>query len=334
MLVLLGLSRDTFQLLNKMKNFSKILAILTMMAGLLSVDSSAAIVVRLLPIFGPPKNDPSFTAFMSNAVKTVKSGFVSYGDRTGPTDVKLMQNIGANDLLTTATASFYRGVFNPAGVWAGSRGGTVWWFVDATTDGDNLSLADMTIILSSSDSDNVLRKTVSFTVGDAYSPFAPGIHADGSEVTSGPANQQVKRVIVAIGSPSFPVSNDSDVKAVGDYLNQFPNWRTTAMLSMRGTSTSASLSKGLPMLSAFRNPANNHFIVKAEANGDTTTYNLQASTSLGKDGVWDKVGTIRAGETLDLGEVKASTLFVQYMPRLQTQSVSKLPPPPVFDFTS
>ena len=158
----------------------------------------------------------------------------------------------------------------------------------------------------------MLGKVVSLE-GTAYSPLAPGIRADGSEVTSGPANQQVKRVIVGIGSKSFPVSSSNDEQAVKDYLNQFPNWRMTAMVTAKETIVTVILSKAQPKLMAV--VAGDRLMVSAEGNGDPVSYRVQSSPTLGPSAVWTAVGSIKAGQTVDLGPTSSGTaLFVRYGP--------------------
>ena len=263
----------------------KILAV--MVLGLLGVASSWAAIIKVLPSFGPTQASPQFAAYAADAVVTIKA--------TGTLSV-LLSHVTPENLTTRSDGI-----------------GTVWWWLDVTADlGETLSLADVSGLFTSSDSGNVLGKVVSLE-GTAYSPLAPGIRADGSEVTSGPANQQVKRVIVGIGSKSFPVSSSNDEQAVKDYLNQFPNWRMTAMVTAKETIVTVILSKAQPKLMAV--VAGDRLMVSAEGNGDPVSYRVQSSPTLGPSAVWTAVGSIKAGQTVDLGPTSSGTaLFVRYGP--------------------
>lgn len=283
--------------------------------GLAVFTGQAAIAVRIIPLFGPPQNAASYLGYATNAINLIKiDGVLPAGERTSPTDARLLQLVAPEDLMTTTSLPFYRGVFYPVAPWNNERGGTVWWWVEViANEGETVSLADISIVLSSSDPGNVLGKTVAFNgTGVAYSSTALGIQVDGSEINSGPADQQVKRVIVGIGSKSFPVSSATDVQIIRDFLNQFTNWRTTSMVTVKGITNTLVLSRAPPILKAIK--VGDRFLVIAENNGDPTSYGLQASATLGNSAVWNFVGTIQAGQTNDMVLVSSPSLFVRYTP--------------------
>jgi hypothetical protein len=219
-------------------------------------------------------------------------------------------------------------VFNPPSPWENERGGLPWEIVDVTApDGSTVALADITGKFTSTDSTNALGKTVSFS-GTLYSDYAIGIKSDGSVVTSGPATERVKRVIVAIGSKSFVANNATEMKGVRDYINSFPNWRLSFELSVQGTTVTNTMSR-LPLISA-KNEGG-MFWVTAEDTGDTKSYLIQESSNVGPtpDGTmpqWNSTGImIKPGESK---AVIGLTTWSQYFVRLYDPPTAPL----VYDF--
>jgi len=294
----------------------KTLSFALFLVSLAVVTGQTTVTFRVIPSFGPPQNSSSFLGYAANAVSLIKiTGTLPIGERTSPTDACLIQHIMPEDLMTTTSLPFYRGVFSTITPWNNERGGTVWWWVEVTAnEGETVSLSDISMVLSSSDFNNILGKTVSYSGSNiTYSVTSPGIKVDGSEITSGLANQQVKRVIVGIGSKSFPISSTANVLAVRDFINKFPNWRTTSMAIVKGITNTSILLKMPPSLRVVK--AGDRFLVTAENNGDPIGYELQTSVILGSSGVWNSVGTIWAGQTNDMGAIQDySTLFVRYAP--------------------
>ena len=284
--------------------------------GLAVFTGQAAVTIRMMPSFGPPQLATSFLSYATNAIYLIKTtGMLPMGEKASTIDARLLQHIVPEDLMTTISLPFYRGVFFPTAPWNNERGGTIWWWIEVMANaGETVSLADISVVLSSSDSGNVLGKTVSFGgAGIVYSPTALGIQADGSEITSGLANQKVKRIIVGIGSKSFPVSSMIDVQTVKDYIFQFSNWKTTCIVTIKGISSSSFLVKMPPVLRALQ--VGDKFLVIAESNGDPMSYGLQTSVTLGSPAVWNSAGIIRAGQTNDVRLVKDHpALFVRYTP--------------------
>lgn len=262
--------------------------------GVASNNSQAA-THKLLPSAGPTKSSQFFAAYAQNASDTIKAtGTLPDGEPSSPTDARLLQDIMPENLMT-----------HPDGI------GTIWWWEVLTAgEGETVALADISMVLSSSDPNNILGKTEAFSGTEVgYSPISPGIRADGSEIISGPANQQAKRVIVGVGSKSFPVSSASSVQTVRNYLNSFPNWTITSMVTAKGATDTLTLalSKAPPRLIAQRSGA--RFLVIAEDNGDPTSYELQSATSL-SSAVWNPAGSISAGQTNDVtSSVQASSAF-------------------------
>ena len=293
-----------------MKNLLSLGVVFAFLAAFL-FDASGAVAIKLIPSFGPPSYDVSYQSYaLSGAVAIKATGTLPVGapNPNSPTDARLLTQVAAEDLMTTVSAAFHRGVFNPTPPYQNARGGTVYWWIEATAAaGETVSLADVTVVLRSSDSGNILGKMVSFT-GTSYAPTAPGIMADGTEVTSGPATQQVKRVIVGVASTSFSVSSAADVQAVRDFIAQAA-WSTTATITAKGSSSSLVLAKVMPTLSLTR--MGNRFFLDASNNGDPISYEIRRSTNLVS---WTSFGIIRAGMTNDLGLVATNPppFFITY----------------------
>jgi len=259
--------------------------------------SVGGVTFLIVPRYGPPQNSVLFLPFASNVVATLKTvGTI--------TDAHPMQRVTPEDLMT----------------WADGSGGTIWWWLVAIADqGGTVSLANITATLSSSEPGNILGKTVTFGGANVgYSALSPGIRANGSEVNSGPASEQVSRVIVGVGSKSFTVTSASDAQGVRNWVNQFPNWRTTCVVTAQGSSASFSLSKGPPGLKAMQ--VAGRFLVVAEDNGDPLSYGLQSSPVLGSSAVWSFAGTIKSRQTNDLGVINNErNLFIRYSSTPPTQ---------------
>jgi hypothetical protein len=292
-----------------------------------------AVKFEVRPSPGPLLTHPTFQAYGSNALSLIVSnqGF-PMSERTSPTNVVLLGGINAEYLTVSTTTPLYRGRFSPASPWESYMGDTVWWWIEAyEEDNKTLSLSDISITISSSDTENVLGKTLSFngTTQNAYSPLAIGVREDGSIITGGPSNQQAKRVIVAVGSRYFPVSSASEYLAVQNYLASFPNWSSTAVVTAKGETRTFVLAKTQPSLIAILNQG--RFAVVAANTGDPTTYALQSTADLqGTNTLWTSIGTIRAGQTNEIVEVRGrSRLFVRYAPRLSAQRL--FPAPPTID---
>lgn len=286
--------------------------------AVINLTNLNAVTFKILPSPGPTKNSEVHAKYLENGANTIKTtGTLPTGTPASPAEARLLTSITADNFIT----------------WSDGLGGTIWWWLEVTAgEGETTSLVDVSGIISSPDPDNILGKTVTF-VGTGYSPTAPGIRADGSEVTSGPANQQVKRLIVAIGSKSFPVTSTAEAQGVRDWIAQFPNWSTTLVVTAKGATASLTLKKGQPVLKAMR--TGGKFIVTAANNGDLATYGLQTVTALGNPSWWKPAGTIRAGQSVDLGLIdEYSALFVRYAPAspITTQGLKpKLKAPPVAD---
>lgn len=288
---------------------------LLLVMGLAVFTGQAAIMIRIIPSFGPPQKATSFMGYATNAVSLIKTtSTLPVGERAYPMDAGLLQHVVPEDLMTTTTVPFHRGVFSPTTPWNNERGGTIWWWVEITTsEEEEISLADISVVVGSSDPGNILGKTVSFDgAGVVYSSTSLGIQTNGLEITSGPASQQVQRVIVGIGSKSFPVSSMTDVQTVRDYIFQFSSWKTMIVVNTKGTSASLALFKLPPILRAIK--SGDRFLVIAESNGDTMNYTLQTSAAL-SSAVWNSAGRIQAGQTNDMGLIQDRPMFfIRYAP--------------------
>jgi hypothetical protein len=282
----------------------------------LTVFTGQAITIRIIPSFGPPQNAASFFGYTTGAVNLIKNtSMLPAGERMSPNDARLIQYVVLENLMTTTSLPFYLGIFSPTAPWNNERGGTVWWWIEVTaSEGETISLADVSVVLSSSDANNILGKTVSYSgPGIAYSPTSPGIQIDGSEIISGPANQQVKRVIVGAGSRSFSVNSSEGAQAVKNFLNQFANWRMISTVIAKGATNTCVLLRKPPVLRAMR--LGNRFLVITESNGDPTNYELLQTSTLGVTAVWTYGGIIRSGQTNDAGSIQDHPVsFIRYAP--------------------
>ena len=263
--------------------------------------------------FGPPHNAGSYASYTAGAVAMiVATDTLPKGQRTSPTDARLINSILPEYLMTTVSLPFYWDSFTPVSPWDNERGGTIWcWEEIIAAPGQPIALSDVTGTITSSDSGNVLGKTYSFT-SDSYSPTAIGINSDGSQVTSGPATQTVTgRVIFGVGYKSFPVGTSNDVVAVKNFIYQFNKWSTTNVVTVQGTSATLVLSTQPSILTA--SAVSGKFKITAAASDDPKSYALQSSTNL-TSGIWSPAGSIQAGQTIDLGPFIWPHFFVRYAP--------------------
>lgn len=265
--------------------------VITVTMDLAVFTGQAATTFNIVPSFGTTQGALEFATYAQSTVDLLKA------NGTLPTK---LTHVTPENLMT-----------RPDGH------GVVWWWivVSAASSGETVSLADISVVLSSSDDNNTFDKTVSFS-GTAYSSFAIGIRTDGTEITSGSANQQAHRVIVAVGSKSFPTSSSADEQAVRDWFYQFRTWSTTAVVTANGASASFTLMKSPARLMSWITTGK--LFVSTENSLDPLSYGIQTSTNL--SGLWTSAGTIRAGQTNDLGLVtNQPSLFVRYAPILVAQ---------------
>lgn len=287
------------EVMKKMKRLVLFVLVSAVQSVHASVDPNP--MIQVFPSAGPPTYASSFLIYSTNAAMTLRdTKGLPTGTRTHPTDVRLLQVMTVDDLLTTVSQPFYRRVFNPPPPFDKERGGTIWWWLDVeAAPGKTVSLAGIQGTLSSTDSNNLLGKSVNFST-NGYGVAAIGVMEDGSLINQGqPSQTQVKRVIVAIGSKSFPVTNQGEIATVDNYLAQFPNWSTSISVKVGSTTVVKTLTKGLlpPRLFPSITFVNQEkrFVLVAENNGTTQDFVLQSSTDLIN---WTNGGTIRAGQTV------------------------------------
>ncbi|MDP3962522.1 MAG: hypothetical protein Q8Q03_01495 [bacterium] len=282
-----------------------------------SVDPNPTI--KIIPSFGPPPYADSFAAYSTGAVNTVRStGTLPFGIPSSPTEARQLSVLSIDDFLTIPEGSnipFYRRNFSPTAPWHNERGGTIWYWIDVeAATGKTISLVGIQATLSSIDPNNLLGKSVNFST-NGYGVATLGIMEDETLIQSGqPSSTQVKRVIVAIGSKSFPVKNMADIAIVDNYLAQFPSWGTTISVTAGSTTVSKTFLKGiaLPRLIptiAFVGRVK-QFQVIAENTGSTNNFTLQSSTNLVN---WTDVSSIRAGQTNGISS-QLSYLFFRLRP--------------------
>lgn len=286
-------------------------AIVAVLAMIIA-SASAAPTFKFFASVGGPQNAASYSGYTANAISTIlATDTLPTGQRTGPTDARLIQHIVPQYLMTTVSLPFYWDSFSPAAPWSNERGGTIWGWEEITASpGETIALADVSGVITSSDSGNIVGKTYSFGSVN-YSTTALGINLDGSQITSGPANQQVTgRIIVGIGYKSFPVSTSSDVQGVKNWIYSFTKWGITNVVTAKGASATFVLTT-IPPLTGFT--AGGNFKVTAAPSDDPKSYALQSSTNLAT-GVWIPAGTIQAGHTNDFGSFILPQFFVRIAP--------------------
>lgn len=171
----------------------------------------------IVPTIGPVSSDPAFAAYAAareNEVRTTGTSPSSVGHIASP----------ANGLVLKA----------------GQSGNIVWWWLKVTAaEGETISLADINGKLMSSDPGNVLGRNISF-VGRSYAHLAFGIKTDGTVVESGSSDQQVKTVVVGIGSQYFISSGPLDDQEIASILATL-NWHMTLEVNASGGTKSVSL---------------------------------------------------------------------------------------------
>lgn len=171
----------------------------------------------IVPTIGPVSSDPAFAAYAAareNELRTTGNSPSSIGYIASP----------ANGLVLKA----------------GQLGNIIWWWLKVTAaEGETISLADITGKLMSSDAGNSLGRNISF-VGRSYAHLAFGIKADGTVVESGSSDQQVKTVVVGIGSQYFITSGPLDDLEIAGILAT-PNWQMTLEVNCSGGTKSVSL---------------------------------------------------------------------------------------------
>ncbi len=169
--------------------------------------------------------------------------------------------------------------------------------------------------------------------GDAYASGAQGVRANGEVVTSGPANEQLKRVIVAVAFKSFTVGSVSSgntltPQQVRDYFAQFPGWKPKVSVLVKGVTKTLELPLGVnpPMLLASKTLDSMLRIVLQ--GGDPKPYRLQKANTIG--GPWVNIagdaGLISPGGHQDVAAFNsAPMLFVRLQPGVSAASVPNTP---------
>jgi len=264
--------------------------------------------------FGPLTNNPTiYSQYIANAVSSIiATGTLPTGDRTGPTDARLLTRLVPEDLMS-ATVPFHWDNFNPTGQWSSEMGGAIYsWTVSSSGPSETIALADVLVVTSSSGG-NILGKTNVFTGSNvAYGSGAPGIPYDGSNpIISGPTSQQITgRVIVGIVSTSFPVNNTGDVQVVKNFIYK-GKFSITNTVTAKGASATFVLSTQPASLTS--SVVAGKFKVTATSSDDPKLYSLESSTNL-TSGIWAPAGSIQAGQTIDFGPFIWPQFFVKYTP--------------------
>lgn len=267
-------------------------------------------IIRKSRAFGPV-NEPARSEFLAKAMNLLiaNNGVLPTGERTSLTDVRSLNSFALVDLMNSTTVTFYRGMFNPTGDWAGAYGGTIWEFVYIVAPAGQMTAAtEPKLVVSSNDkvgtSSNILGHTFQLTNADAYGPGVVGVKADNSRIPSGTsAIEQAPVVIVSFANNSFVVNSQANVTEVVNYDSAVVGGLAlTEVLSVNGTVVSTTvLSQGDPRL--FASFVVGEFRVSLENVGPDVEYQIQRTGSLVTPVTWSNVVvdgnnlTLRPGQT-------------------------------------
>lgn len=213
-----------------------------------AADTTQLVDIAIIPSVGGPQHAGSFGVYALNAVNNLRlTGTLPVGIVGSPTEAKMIEFLRPEDLMTSFTSPLYGGVFNPATPFHNERGSTIWWWVviSSKTGGNTVSLDMINTSATSTDPQGTLRKETSLA-GGSYSPIAIGIRADASIVDSGASSELVKKVVVGVGSKSYPVGNVADVTSVRDYMLQFGGFATTLEVTAGASTATKTLSLVAP----------------------------------------------------------------------------------------
>jgi hypothetical protein len=273
-------------------------------------DTTQVVDISIIPSVGGPQHAASFAAYAGNAVQALRTtGTLPVGVVGSPTEARKIEFLRAEDLMTTATAPFYGGVFGPAAPFNNERGSTVWWWVvvSSRTGGDTVSMDMISGLADSSDPQRSLRKETSLASG-AYSPIAIGIRADGSVINSGASSQKARTIIVGIGSKSYLVSDQASLQAVR--IHVVGNFSTTMTITAGASTASKTLNLVSPRPMLVAKLVSGIPTFELVDNGSRDSYPVQLSDTL--TGPWtDHPTLLRAGDRLQpTGDIK----FLRYKP--------------------
>ena len=275
------------------------------------IASASAVTIQVIPSDGGPQYANSFNPYGLDAIAQIEAdGTLQSGPRSGPTEARFSPNLTIEGLMTTVPQMyFYWGIFNPLAPYNLEYGSTKWtWIVVTAGPGETVSLADLSVTISSSPQGNILGKTVSFSATNTYAPLAPGYLADGTKITSGPASQQVKKLIVGVGFKSFAMTSPTSVQDAKTWWYAHSDFDATVVATAKGQTTTFVLDRAKPRLTGF--VSSGRFMVRAEANGDPNTYAVQSSTDFQN---WTMIESIRAGQTNNVSAIlSGQSLFVRY----------------------
>jgi hypothetical protein len=278
--------------------------------------------------FGPV-DGAARAAFVLNVVNILSvSNSLPTGPRTSITDVRYLEGVTVEDLMSSPSdVNFYRGDFNPTGVWTGAHGGTVWWTAKIPApSGTQYSATNVTVQLHGNDVvgvySNVLGHVWTFSNATPYGPETVGINADNSRQPNGTSVAQPSSdLILLFPMPSFTVRNASDENEGRDYDSAVvPQWEFTMTIAIKGMSTNTVvLSKPAPPIpSLSASIRGGRLVITAESTGDMTDRVIQESATLGGPNgpaVWNDAGMIHSGQSVtnhSIGDFNA--VFIRYKP--------------------
>lgn len=241
----------------KKTNMMRLAALLGLLVTM--ATASAAITIKQRVTSGPTKADASaFTAHVTQA----QAWLVSNNEGSWLTAVRPV------DVTASATV-----------LEDGTRGRAAWRhiMVDAT-ESDTISLAEVSVTLTSNDTPNSLGASFNFA-GMTYSDLAYGIDAQGNKVTSGAATLPMKKVVFTVGYKSYQASTADQRREVSNYIYNWPSFILGSTVTAKGvTSTTPAIPRGAPALKMMN--VRQTAIISRQQDGDPYSYYLFTSPSI------------------------------------------------------
>ena len=250
-----------------------------------AVQSSGSIAIRLTPVYLPNINSSSWTAAANALIADAEAGTLTTSTVEAlPTQYAVVNQtnhlIGWSNLVLSTTAPMWAGMLNPSAPFNNELGGpSVWIVIDAQslTGGDTISLDSLQVTSASSSDGNYLGVTTTFT-GLSYTPRAIAIQADGTVITSGPASQKGKRVIVFSQNKMFSADTQTALNNVQSWINYYNPYFLTYTVQVIGDNTT--LSSTTVSTAPLKIPSNLNLSITPNGTGSELVSIPNAATNL------------------------------------------------------
>jgi hypothetical protein len=297
------------------------------------VQSSGSIAIKLTPVYLSNIKSPNWTA-AANAlmVDTIAGTLAASTVEALPTQYAIVNQtnhlIGWSNLVLSTTAPMWAGMLNPSAPFNNELGGpSVWVVIDAQsmTGQNSVSLDSLQVTSVTSPDGNYLGVTTNF-IGLSYSPRAIVIQADGTVITSGPASQKGKRVIVFSQNKVFSADTQSALNNVQSWVNFYSPYYLTYTVQVIGDNTTLSSTTVSTAPIVFPSPKN--LDVAIVNNGDGTVsvsvpnastnwfYQIWGSTSLGLPmPSWVFSGIVKGTNSIPITITPAGSMFYRSSPQ-------------------